>query len=77
MRRRTLESVQLHSEHRGSGRRGMKGGRVGPLDRWLSDGSLDTLGRLIWWSLIVCPGLFMRLSLRSSTGSSARAASAC
>ena len=56
MRRRTLESVLLHIQHRGSGRLGMKGGRVGPLDRWLSDGSLDTLGLLIWWSLIVCPG---------------------
>ena len=40
----------------------MKGGRLGPLDRWLSDGSLDALGLLIWWSLIVCPGHFTRLS---------------
>ena len=65
MRRRTLEIVLLHTQQRGSGRLGMKGGRVGPLDRWLSDCSLDTLGLLIWWSSIVCPGLFTRVSLHN------------
>ena len=33
MRRRTLESVLLHTQHRGRGRRGRKGGRVGLLLR--------------------------------------------
>ena len=33
MRRRTLESVLLHTQHRGRGRRGRKGGRAGLLLR--------------------------------------------
>ena len=33
MRRRTLESVLLHPQHKGRGRRGGKGGQVGLLLR--------------------------------------------
>ena len=33
MRRRTLESVLLHTQHKGRGRRGRKGGKVGLLLR--------------------------------------------
>ena len=59
MRRRTLESVRFHTQHRERGRKVRNGRQVGLLDPWLSDG----------WSLIVCLSLFLRLNLHSKVDS--------
>ena len=59
MRRRTLESGLLHTQHRGSQRKVTNGRQISLLDPRLSDG----------WSLIVCLNLFLRLNLHNNVDS--------